>query len=230
MIDLNSDLGEGAGSDAALLPMLTSANVCCGAHAGDANTIRATLTLCAQHGVSVGAHPGFADRAHFGRREIPVSADDVRYLVHTQVRHLIELAHAINVTVRYLKPHGALYHQCHREPSLAEALLDVLGECQLAVVGLPCSLLAERAAGRVRFIAEGFADRRYRNDGTLVPRTEPNAMITDPAEAVEQVGYLMRTQGIETVCVHGDSAHALEFVQQIRDELTRRHITIRAVV
>jgi UPF0271 protein len=230
MIDLNSDLGEGAGMEADIVPLISSANVCCGVHAGNTAIIRQTLELCAKHGVVVGAHPGYPDREHFGRRELSYSSQEVEELLTTQLQTISDLAKNFDRQVKYVKPHGGLYHQCNRDASLADALIVVASTFQLAVMGLPRSCLAQRCVGKVRFIAEGFADRCYRDDGSLVPRTEANAMIDDPMEAVEQVLHLINTQGIETVCVHGDNPHAIEFVKQIRTELQQRNISIRPFV
>jgi 5-oxoprolinase (ATP-hydrolysing) subunit A len=219
VIDLNSDLGEGAGTDAELLPLLTSANVSCGAHAGTLDDIAVTLALAARHGVVVGAHPGHADREHFGRRELPLPARDVLELTHAQIGTLQRLAGEAGVRVAYIKPHGGLYHQACRDDAYADAVVGAAALAGLPVVGLPGSRLQHRADGRVPFVAEGFADRRYRSDGSLVPRDQPAAFVANTDEAVDQVRRLIADHGVRTVCVHGDNPAAVAFVRAVREAM-----------
>lgn len=228
-IDLNADLGEGAGFDAELMTLVTSANVCCGFHAGDPVTARQTLSLALQHGVAVGAHPGFPDRKHFGRRELAWSAAEVRTHCQYQVGALDALARLVGVRVKYLKPHGALYNQACRDPELAKAIVAVALLSGLAVVGLPNSELAT-AAGRlnVPFFAEGFADRRYQPDGSLAPRSEAGAFIEDPAEAVEQVDWLIREKAVRTICIHGDNPESVKFARAVREGLLLRGFKLKS--
>ncbi len=226
-IDLNCDLGEGAGFDAEIIPLITSANVSCGAHAGTAEDIMRTLALCKQHGVTVGAHPGHADREHFGRRELPVTAQEIVALLRGQIGALRRWAQAAGVAVRYVKPHGGLYHQANRDAPAAGAMLAVGGELGLPVVGLPGSRLQALAGHDGGVITEGFADRRYQADGSLVPRDQPNAMIDDPNEAVAQVLWLLDRGAVQTVCVHGDNPRAVEFVRAVREELIRRGVELK---
>jgi UPF0271 protein len=225
-LDLNCDLGEGCQFDAELMPLITSANVACGFHAGDASTARAALRLAARHGVQVGAHPGYADRANFGRKELERTEDEVFEECVYQVGALVGLAMGEGVAVRYLKPHGALYNQACRDDGYARPVVVAAGVFGLAVMGLPGSRLEAAASSRCEFIAEGFADRRYRLDGSLVPRTEPDAFVTDPDEAVRQAERLIRSHGIRTLCVHGDNPHALEFVRRLRTSLTRQQVNL----
>ena len=229
-IDLNADLGEGGAFDAELMTLVTSANVCCGLHAGDPGTIWTTLELAKAAGVTVGAHPGFADREHFGRRENAVTDEDVFRLCLYQLGALGELAHFLGVEVKYVKPHGALYHQICRDGMLASALIEVAeGANDLPVVGLPGSQLEVTALGRgYPFVPEGFADRRYRPDGLLVPRSEPDAFVRDAAEAVSQVEWLIREKGVRTVCVHGDNPEAVAFTRAVRESLLARGHTLQA--
>ena len=172
-IDLNADLGEGAGFDAELMPLITSANVCCGLHAGGPVEIATTLELAERHGVTVGAHPGYADREHFGRRELDSRPGEVTAVCRYQLGGLMGLTGA--GVIRYVKPHGALYNRACRDGATAEEVLSAADEWDLPVVGLPGSQL-ETAARRlgVPFVPEGFADRRYRPDGSLVPRAPPS--------------------------------------------------------
>jgi UPF0271 protein len=226
-IDLNCDLGEGYPFDAELMPLITSANISCGAHAGDSSTMLATLKLAGEHGVQVGAHPGYADRDHFGRRELDLREEVVFQECHKQVKGLTELALAHHLEVRYLKPHGALYNQACRSAAYARPVVRVAKEFGLAVMGLPNSELEEASKGHCPFVAEGFADRRYLPDGTLVPRSQPNAFVEDPAGAVCQAERLIQSKRIQTLCVHGDNPQAVVFVKASRSALLARGITIR---
>jgi UPF0271 protein len=227
-LDLNCDLGEGGPFDEALMPLVTSANVACGAHAGDETTARAALSAAAWHGVRVGAHPGYPDRANFGRLEQPHSYEEVWKLCSDQVRWLEELAEPLGVTIRYLKPHGALYNQACRDDAYAAPVAALAEQLGLIVIGLPGSRLEARCAGHCPFIAEGFADRRYLPDGSLVPRSQPNAFVEDPQEAVVQARRLLRDGGVRTLCVHGDNPAALAFVRALRDRLMAEGVVLRA--
>lgn len=238
-VDLNCDLGEGAGHDAELMPLITSANIACGAHAGDAATMRATVALAQKHGVAVGAHPGFADRANFGRRELPVTPDEVHALVLDQVRRLQRLG-----PVRHVKPHGALYNMAARDLALARAVVDAIYEAdpRLILFGLAGShLIAVAEACGLPVVSEVFADRTYQADGSLMPRGQPGAMVTDENAAVAQVLRMVRDGKVraaegadvaikaDTVCVHGDGAHPVEFARKLRQELTAAGVEIRAI-
>lgn len=227
-IDLNSDLGEGCGQDAQLMPLVTSANICCGMHAGDFKTSYAALALASRDGVVVGAHPGFADREHFGRRELAVSEDEVFFSVLYQVGGLAGLARELGVEVRYVKPHGAMYNMACREERYARAVAEAAEAFGLPLLGLPGTKMEEMARLRCRFVKEGFADRRYLADGTLTPRTEPNAFLHDAEEAVQQAEWLIREKGVESLCVHGDNPQAITFVRALRDALLRRGFTLKA--
>jgi UPF0271 protein len=227
-IDLNCDLAEGAGCDEQLLPWITSASLACGFHAGDATTALTVLSAAKRFGVQVGAHPGFNDREHFGRRELDVPPEQVFADCVYQIGALMGLARAAGTTVRYVKPHGALYNMACREERLAGPVIEAVGLWGLPVVGLPGSKL-EACANRVGcpFVAEGFADRRYLPDGSLVPRTRPDAFVEDPEEAVRQAEGLVR-RGIRTLCVHGDNPRAVQFVGALRSALLANGFTIRS--
>lgn len=230
-IDLNADLGEGAGFDAELLALVTSANVSCGGHAGDPATISETLELAKKNGVAVGAHPGYPDREHFGRRDVEPDEYGVYLLGLYQVGALATLARALDVDVRYVKPHGALYNQASRDDAVAAGVLNAAVWFDLPLVGLPGSRLAELADEEGHpFVAEGFADRRYRPDGTLIPRTEPGAFVHDPKDAVAQVEWLVREQGVRTICVHGDNPDAVAFAAAVRAALVARGYTLKPFV
>jgi 5-oxoprolinase (ATP-hydrolysing) subunit A len=225
-IDLNSDLGEGCAHDAELLSLITSANVACGWHAGDAGTAMTTLATAARQGVVVGAHPSFPDREHFGRRELERTPREIHHDCVYQIGALIALARAAGTEVRYIKPHGALYNMACRDETYGRALLDVAQFFALPLVGLPGSRL--EMLSRKRLITEGFADRRYRPDGSLVPRDQPDAFVHDPTQAVQQALDLIHQCGIRTLCVHGDNPQALEFVRALREGLTKAGFELRA--
>jgi UPF0271 protein len=227
-IDLNCDLGEGCGLDAELMPFITSANVSCGFHAGDVSTAAAALELAARHGVQVGAHPGYPDREHFGRRELSLTGEQVFQLCLYQVGALRGAARATRTAVKYIKPHGALYNQACRDDAYARPIVEAAGTLGLPLVALPGSRLEALSRDRCPFIAEGFADRRYLPDGSLVPRSRADAFIEDAAEAVRQAEWLIRDRGVKTLCVHGDNPAALEFVRALRSALLQRGFTIRA--
>ncbi len=215
LVDLNADLGEGAGHDGGWMCEITSANVCCGAHAGGPDHMRATVALAQRHGVVIGAHPGYADRANFGRVEMALEPHEVKSLCFRQIAALI----AVGAEVKYLKPHGALYHQAMRDEGTAWGVAQAAAAFSLPCVGLAGSWLEKVCDA---FVPEGFADRRYRPDGTLVPRGQPDAMIADVREAVEQVEGLIGPRGVRTVCLHGDHPAALGFVRAIRAALLER--------
>lgn len=227
-IDLNADLGEGAGFDAELMPLVTSANVCCGLHAGGPAEIVRTLRLAQEHGVTVGGHPGYADREHFGRVECTLEPEELVALCVYQLGALEVLARARGLDVRYMKPHGALYNRACRDSATAEGVVIGANDLSMSVVGLPGSQLEAACRDHlVRFIPEGFADRRYRPDGSLVPRAEPDAFVHDPGEAVRQVEWLIREKGVRTVCVHGDNPQAVAFAKAVRAALLARGFTLK---
>jgi UPF0271 protein len=227
-IDLNCDLGEGCAYDAELMPLITSANIACGFHAGDPATAHAALRAAARHGVQVGAHPGFPDREHFGRRELARSEEQVFEDCAYQVGALAGLARAVGLAVRYVKPHGALYNMACRDDAYARPVVAAAALFALPVMGLPDSRLQAVSIGRCPFVAEGFADRRYLPDGSLVPRSRPDAFVEDPVAAVRQAKWLIQEHGVRTLCVHGDNPQAVAFVRELRAALTRQGFSLRA--
>ena len=226
-IDFNCDLGEGGPWDAELMPLITSANVACGFHAGSPALALAALRAAAANGVQAGAHPGFADREHFGRLELDQSQEQIFENCVYQIGALAGLARAAGTTLHHIKPHGGLYNRACREDAYAEPVVAVAELFGLALVGLPGSRLEALSKGRCSFVAEGFADRRYQPDGSLVPRSRPDAFVADPAEAVRQAEWLLRDKGVRTLCVHGDNPEALAFVHKLRAALTRLGFTVR---
>jgi UPF0271 protein len=225
-LDLNCDLGEGCPHDAELMPLITTANVSCGFHAGDAASAFAALRLAAKHSVQVGAHPGFADREHFGRRDLDLSEEQVYEQAVYQIGAVVGLARAAGLTLRHVKPHGALYNLACRDDAFARPVVAATELFGLALMALPGSHLEALSAGRCEFVAEGFADRRYLPDGSLVPRSRPDAFVAEPVEAVRQTEWLLREKGVRTLCVHGDNPHALEFVRALRAALRSEGIVI----
>jgi UPF0271 protein len=229
-IDLNADLGEGYPNDAALLARVTSASVACGAHAGDPKTILGTLRDAKPHGVIVGAHPGYADRAGFGRRDQSLPAAEVERLIVEQVMYLDNLATEAGLPIRFVKPHGALYNQAQRQDDVAEGVVAALSRLMLPLLGQPATVLEARARDKgVRYITEGFPDRRYRADGRLVPRSEPDAILHDPAEIEAQVVRLV-DQGVMTLCIHGDDPRAVANAETVRAILRRHEIALHSFV
>jgi 5-oxoprolinase (ATP-hydrolysing) subunit A len=229
-IDLNSDLGEGCEHDAVLMTLITSANVSCGFHAGDAGTAYAALAAAAANGVRIGAHPGFADRDNFGRRELDLRPEQITELCVYQIGALAGLARLVGKPLSYVKPHGALYNMACREDRHARAVVDAAALMALPLLALPHSRLEELSRGRVPFFREGFADRRYFPDGALVPRSRSDAFVEDPEEAVHQAERLIREQGVQSMCVHGDNPQAIQFVRHLREALQRQGCVVQPFV
>lgn len=229
-IDLNADLGEGCLHDEELLVRVSSASICCGAHAGNRETILRTLRAAKTRGVIVGAHPGFPDREGFGRRERTVSNAEVEELIIEQFEHLRRLASEVGLALHFVKPHGALYNQAQRQAEVADGVIAAVTRLGLPVLGQPGSLLEVKARERgVRYIAEGFPDRRYRPDGRLVSRSEPDAVLMDPAEVEAQVVRLVE-QGLATLCIHGDDPRAVDNADRVRSILMSHGITLKSFV
>jgi len=210
-LNLNADLGEGAGDDEAILACVDSASIGCGVHAGSVSITVATALRCLELGIEVGAHPGYDDRASFGRAEVSVSIADLEALIAFQVAGLAAIA-----PVRYLKPHGALYHRCQQDAAAADVLARVAGEHGVGVVGQPgFEIIAAAKRAGIPGYREGFADRRLRPDGSLAPRTQPGAVL-DAASAAEQAVALARTGKYDTICVHGDTPGAGRVAAAVR--------------
>ena len=227
-IDLNADLGEGCPNDRTLLDgLVTSASIACGAHAGDPGIIRETLGHARELGVAIGAHPGYPDREHFGRRERAMAADAVTAMILDQASFLIDLAAEVGVAIRFLKPHGALYNQAQRQDEIAHGVVDAAAELRWPLLGQSGTLLERLAAGRgVPYIAEGFPDRRYREDGSLVPRTEPDAILHDPAEMETHLLRLVAGGRVATLCIHGDDPRAIDNARLVRRVLEGQGVVL----
>lgn len=215
-IDLNADLGEEVTDDTGLIAVVTSANVACGFHAGTRATMQAVCAEAVRRGVTVGAQVSYDDREHFGRVARDVSADVLREQVAEQVGVLSAIARAAGGGVTYLKPHGALYHRVAVDADQAAAVLDGSGD--LPVIGMPGSLLLALALERGRDVRiEGFPDRGYTDDGRLLPRESPGALVTDPDDVAVRAVEL--AAGVDSVCVHGDSPGAVATAGAVRRAL-----------
>ena len=213
-MNLNADIGEGAGADEAILPQIDSASIGCGVHAGSASITIATAKRCHQLGIEIGAHPGYDDRARFGREELGLSADEIEALVTFQVGAL-----AAVVPIAYIKPHGALYHRCQHDIAVADAVARVAKAYSVGLFGMPSlELLAAARRAGVPAYREGFADRLLLRDGSLAPRTQPGAVL-DPAAAAAQAVRLARSGQYDTICIHGDSARAGAVAAAVRAAL-----------
>jgi UPF0271 protein len=227
-VDLNADLGEGFGAwrlgdDDALLDVVTSANVACGFHAGDPSTMRRVCAAAAERGVAIGAQVGYRDLAGFGRRRIDYDVDELRDDLLYQIGALDAFARLAGSRVSYVKPHGALYNTAVHEEGQAGAIVAAVAafDRSLPVLGLPGSTLLRLAAGTgLRGVEEGFADRRYRRDGTLTPRREPGALLTGADEVVAQALRLATgTARVASLCLHGDTPGAVTLARAVRAAL-----------
>ena len=228
-IDLNADVGEECGQDAAVLRSVSSANVACGLHAGNPTVMRDTVLLARDLNVAVGAHPGFDDREHFGRRELYLRPEEITDLVVRQIDALAHVAADVGIRLQHVKPHGALYNMAVRDRRVADAIARGVAslDSTLLLLGLPESqLIAAAESAGLRAAREAFADRAYRPDGTLVPRTEPGAVIHEPAEVLSRVVALAQRPDVDTICVHGDTPGAAALAAQIRAALEAANIDV----
>lgn len=227
-MDLNADIAEydDIASIRAQEPFyshISSANIACGGHAGTYETMREALELCALRRVSPGAHPSYPDRLHFGRVSIAASEADITQWIVYQTMALIGVGASLGIRVRHVKLHGAMYHDCATSPLLARAAVRALGQLPpgLRLVGPPGCALSELAAqAGIPYTGEGFADRRYDAYGKLLPRTRPNAVISDPADAASQALKLAASGRFRTICIHADHEGALERLIRIHQTLT----------
>jgi 5-oxoprolinase (ATP-hydrolysing) subunit A len=247
-LDLNSDLGErdtpeGLATDADMIQLITSVNIACGGHAGNAPLMRRTAQLAAQHAVAIGAHPGFDDPGHFGRVERAVSHHDIESLVVDQIATLAEVLAHDRLTLMHVKPHGALYNMAGKEPDVAQAIVNAVRAINptLLLYALAGSVLAQAAqAAGLRVVQEAFADRAYRADGSLVPRSEAGAVLQAEADVRRQLRQLIRgsvttVEGTvllikaDSLCLHADTPEAVSLARMIRHELASTGIQLAAV-
>lgn len=247
-IDINCDMGESygaaiVGNDAHLMPLVSSANIACGYHGGDPGTMHQTVLLAQKNGVAVGAHPAYPDLAGFGRRHMGLSAQEIYDTVLYQVGALEAFTRAAGVGLHHVKPHGALYNDAARDAEMAAAIAHAVYyfDKSLILYGPPESELQKAASVLgMHFCAEVFADRTYQPDGTLTPRSRPNALIRDTVQCLAQVWQILNSHQVTatdgtviplqagTVCIHGDGLHALEFAHALRESLTEKSVRIQA--
>ena len=242
-VDLNSDLGEGAGTDAAIMPLITSANIACGGHAGNESTMRSGVELAMRSKVAVGAHPGYPDRERFGRVALDMPASELSEAVRRQIDAIVGIASRLGARLSHVKAHGALYNQAERDAAVARTILMGIqaasGGSDLVVFAPPGSAMHTEAEGLGMHVArEGFIDRAYEPDGTLRPRTLAGALITDPAAAAAQALSFVRDGGtratdgtfleleVDTLCVHGDTPGAPEIVRAVREAFAAAKVKV----
>jgi UPF0271 protein len=243
VVDLNADLGEGSGHDEELFQLISSANVATGFHAGDADSMHAAVSAAKALGVAVGAHPSFWDRENFGRKELNVSAGEVFDAMKYQLGIFQAIAAAAGIQPNHVKPHGALYNMAVRDQTLADAIARAIESVDPKLILFAPDKSELTHAGEahgLQVAREIFADRNYLNDGWLVPRTRPDALLRDPREAAERVLRMLREGKVrsvegrdidvrgETICVHGDTPGAVEFARELRSQLEREGVRIIA--
>lgn len=241
-IDLNCDMGEGFATDALIMPLISSANIACGYHAGGGELLRQTIRLAMQHQVAIGAHPSFNDRQGFGRREMQISEEEIHQIVSDQVNSILKAAEAEGSRLSHVKPHGALYNMAAKDAMIADAISRAIKDVDSSLIlyGLPNSA-SETSAFQygLQFYREVFSDRTYTNNGRLTPRQQPHAMIETAEQSLAQVLQVIlhetitSTEGQEismkadTICIHGDGEHAVAFAQLIKQSLDQQGIAIK---
>ncbi len=246
-IDLNCDLGEGMQNDAAIMPFISSANIACGFHAGNDETMQHSIRLCMQHQIAIGAHPSFEDKANFGRTEINLPPEAIVDLVQKQLQILEHHCHELGATMHHVKPHGALYNMSAKNELIAAAIAKAVFQFnpQLVLFGLAgsYSVAAGQHAG-LKVVNEFFADRTYQHDASLTPRSEPNALISDSSQALNQALLIAEKRSVVSVsgeviqpcessdavsiCLHCDGLHAVEFAQAIYEMFLSKNIIIQS--
>jgi len=241
-IDLNCDMGESMLTDEAIMPFISSANIACGYHAGNADTIKRTIDLCLQHNVMTGAHPSFSDTENFGRKEMNISDEELYELMMQQLFIIKNIADTAGATLSHIKPHGALYNMAAKNQQMAKTIANAVYEFDptLLLYGLSGSYLITEANNTgLKTANEVFADRRYQDDGSLTPRSSANALIEDTTLAIQQA-LLMATENkvvsvhgkiislkADTICIHGDGPHAVAFAKTIYQKFSEAGIRIK---
>jgi len=248
-IDLNADVGESLGpwpmgDDERLIPLVSSVNVACGAHAGDPLTIERTIRLAIDHGVAVGAHPGYPDLIGFGRRDLDMTGEELEASIVYQVGAVAGIAQSLGAELRHVKPHGALYNRAAHDPAVAESIATAIRRAapDLVLVGLAGSALLDAGvAAGLQVASEAFADRAYEADGSLRSRRLDGAILATPAAAARQALAIVRHGRVtahdgrsvavraDTICVHGDTPSAADYVAAIRASLAQAGVTIAAL-
>lgn len=248
-IDLNCDMGESfgpwkMGRDSELMSYVSSANIACGFHAGDATVMRKTIESAMENGVSIGAHPSYPDLQGFGRRETNLSPQEITDIVLYQISAIKGMCESLGAKLNHVKPHGALYNQAARSESTSKAIAEAVASIDrdLIIFGLSGGELAKAARSiGLQSADEAFADRRYESDGSLTPRKEMDALLTDPSEAAEQVLRIVLEKSVtarqgskieiaaDTVCIHGDGENALAIAIAVREQLEKAGVTVTAI-
>jgi 5-oxoprolinase (ATP-hydrolysing) subunit A len=243
-IDLNCDMGEGLGNDALIMPWITSANIACGFHAGDDDTMKRTIELALQHNVAIGAHPSFNDKENFGRTEMNVNETALHDLVTTQVHRLMSIAATYGNRLHHVKPHGAMYNMAAKDELMSHIIAKAIKQVDAGLIlyGLSNShLIKEAKKIGLRTASEVFADRTYTDDGHLTPRSEPNALIEEEERSLEQVLKIVTEKKVisatgkiinidaGTICIHGDGIHAVAFAKKISEMLKQNNIEIKTI-
>lgn len=243
-IDINCDMGEGMLNDAAIMPFISSANIACGAHAGDIKAMKETIALCLENNVAIGAHPSFDDRPNFGRTEMHLTELELHDLITNQLTQFSTIASKMNAIVHHVKPHGALYNMAARNPTMAHVVAQTVYDLNKSLVlyGLAGSHLI--SAGKklgLKTTSEVFADRTYQPDGSLTSRSQPNALIHSEEDSLSQVLQMITQQKVtavngvlipieaQTICIHGDGKNAVIFAKKIYSSLNEKNISVRPV-
>ena len=244
IVDLNCDMWEGLSNDALLMPLISSANIACGYHAGNEESMKRTLELALKYQVAIGAHPGFNDKANFGRVEMPITLPYLFDLITHQIFILNKIATSFGAKLHHIKPHGALYNMAARDARLARTIAAAVRsvDANFILYGLSGScLISEAAALKLETASETFADRTYQLDGSLTPRSSAGAMIEKTEDSLQQVLQMINEKTVttisgaiipikaESICIHGDGNHAVAFASQIRKTLLENNITIQTI-
>ena len=243
-VDLNCDMGEGMPNDAAIMPWISSANIACGYHAGDDETIKDTIALCLQHHVAIGAHPGFDDKPNFGRTNMKLTSKELYDLFTLQLFIMDSACRKQSGVMHHVKPHGALYNMAAKDETMSRTIAQAVFDFnpKLIYYGLSGShMISQANLVGIKTASEVFADRTYQPDGSLTPRTEKNALIESEEESLAQVMKMVKEKHVkdvngksisiqaDTVCLHGDGAHAAAFAQAIHLQLVKKKIEIKSL-
>ncbi|HEU5290414.1 MAG TPA: 5-oxoprolinase subunit PxpA [Cyclobacteriaceae bacterium] len=243
-IDINCDMGEGMPTDAALMPFISSANIACGYHAGNHDIMRKTVELCLRHNVAIGAHPGFDDRKNFGRTSVQLSSSELYDLVTSQLHALNKICKESDAALHHVKPHGAMYNMAAKDPGMSNTLAKAVVDFnpRLIYFGLSGSyMISEAKKVGLKTAHEVFADRTYQPNGSLTPRTNEHALIQDENEMLKQVLLMIKQNRVvatdksilpiqaETICIHGDGEHALQFAGAIYNQLRQEGVTVQPI-
>jgi UPF0271 protein len=243
-IDINCDMGEGMPNDAAIIPFISSANIACGYHAGDRETMQKTIELCLQHHVAIGAHPGFDDKENFGRVSMQLSFGALYDLVSTQLNDITKICKELNTTLHHVKPHGAMYNMAAKDPEMSRTIAKAIFNFnpKLIYYGLSGSwMISEAKKIGLQTAHEVFADRTYQPNGSLTPRTNEKALIVDETEMLNQVLLMIQQNKVlatnktlikiqaDTVCIHGDGEHAPKFSHALHQRLNEEKILIQSI-